>query len=156
MNINLTLIGQSIAMLVFVWFCMAKIWPLIMKGLEERRSKIAEGLAAADNAQRELAEAKATAEQTITEAREQAGKIRDQANTQANQIVAEARDEGVQEKERQLTQAKAEIEQERNRAREELRGKVAALSVAGAEKILQREIDETQHRDLLDQVAAEL
>ena len=156
MNINLTLIGQSIAMLVFVWFCMTKIWPLVMKGLEERRAKIAEGLAAADNAERELAEAKSSAQQMVTEARAQAGQIRDQANQQASQIVAEAKGQGVQEKDRQLTLAKSEIEQEKNRARDELRAKVAMLSVAGAEKILQREIDADKHRDLLDQVAAEL
>lgn len=156
MDINLTLIGQAIAMTVFVWFCMKLIWPPIMEAIEERQKEIADGLAAAEKGQQSLDKAKVEAEEIIAEARKQATVILDQANARANEIVAEGKADGVKERERQLAAATAEVEQETNRAREELRGQVSAIAVASAEKILQREIDAKAHDDILSKLAAEL
>ena len=156
MDINMTLIGQSIAMIVFVWFCMKFIWPPLLAAIEERQEKIAEGLAAADKGQESLAKATAESEGIIDEARKQATSILDQAHSRANEIVADGKSDGVKERERQLSAAKAEIEQEANRAREELRGQVSAIAIASAEKILEREIDGKQHEDILGKLAAEL
>jgi len=155
-DINATLIGQTIAMIVFVWFCMKFIWPPLLEAIEERQEKIAEGLAAADKGDQKLAEARAEAEQIVADARKQATGILDQAHSRANEIVADGKADGTKERERQLTAAKAEIEQEANRAREELRGQVSAIAVASAEKILQREIDDKQHEDILGKLASEL
>ncbi len=156
MDINLTLIGQSFAMLVFVWFCMKFIWPPLLGAIEERQEKIAHGLAAADKGELRLEEAKAEADVIVSDARKQATGILDQAHARANEIVAEGKADGVKEHDRQLGAAKAEIEQEANRAREELRGQVSAIAVASAEKILQREIDDKQHEDILSKLASEL
>ena len=156
MDINMTLIGQTIAMIVFVWFCMKFIWPPILNALEERQKQIEEGLAAADKSQEALEAAQAEAETIVAEARQQATGILDQAHARANEIVAEGKDDGVKERDRQLAAAKAEIEQETNKAREELRGQVSAIAVASAEKILQREIDKKTHEDILSKLAAEL
>ena len=156
MDINLTLIGQTIAMIVFVWFCMKFIWPPLLKAIEDRQEKIAEGLAAADKGQVKLEQATAEAEEIISDARKQATGILDQAHARANEIVAEGKDAGVKERERQLSAAKAEIEQETNKAREELRGQVSAIAVASAEKILRREIDSKAHDDILGKLAQEI
>ena len=156
MDINLTLIGQSIAMLVFVWFCMKFIWPPIMSAIEERQTEIADGLAAAERGQQSLDKAKAEADEIVDDARKQATSILDQAHARANEIVADGKSDGVKERERQLAAATAEVEQETNRAREELRGQVSAIAVASAEKIMQREIDSKAHEDILGKLAAEL
>ncbi len=156
MDINLTLIGQTIAMIVFVWFCMKFIWPPILAALEERQQQIEEGLAAADLSQEKLVKAEAKADSIVDEARKQATGILDQAHARANEIVAEGKTDGVKERERQLMAAKAEIEQETNRAREELRGQVSAIAIASAEKILNREIDGKTHEDILGKLAQEL
>lgn len=156
MDINLTLIGQTIAMIVFVWFCMRFIWPPLLTAIEERQQKIEDGLAAADRGQEKLVQAQAEAEEIIAEARRQATTILDQAHARANEIVAEGKADGTKERERQLAAAKAEIEQEANKAREELRGQVSAIALAGAEKILSREIDAQEHDDILGKLAAEL
>jgi F-type H+-transporting ATPase subunit b len=155
-DINMTLIGQSIAMLVFVWFCMKFIWPPILAALEERQKQIEEGLAAADKSQEALEAAEAKAQEIISEARQQATGILDQAHSRANEIIAEGKDSGVKERERQLAAAKAEIEQETNKAREELRGQVSAIAIASAEKILKREIDSKAHEDILGKLAQEI
>ena len=156
MDINLTLIGQTIAMIVFVWFCMKFIWPPILNAIEERQEQIAEGLAAAEKGQDKLLQAQAEAEEIVADARKQATSILDQAHARANEIVAEGKSDGVKERERQLTAAKAEIEQEVNKAREELRGQVSAIAIASAEKILKREIDDKAHEDILGKLAQEL
>ena len=152
----MTLIGQTIAMIVFVWFCMKFIWPPIMTAIEERQKEIADGLAAAERGQQSLDKAKAEADDIVGDARKQATAILDQAHARANEIVAEGKAEGVKERERQLAAATAEVEQEINRAREELRGQVSAIAVASAEKILRREIDAKAHEDILSKLAAEL
>ena len=156
MDINLTLIGQTIAMIVFVWFCMKFIWPPLLNAIEERQAKIEEGLAAADMSAQKLDEAKAEAEEIISDARKQATGILDQAHARANEIVAEGKSDGVKERDRQLAAAKAEIEAETNRAREELRGEVSAVALAGAEKILNREIDAKEHEDILGKLAQQI
>ena len=152
----MTLIGQSIAMIVFVWFSMKFIWPPLLEAIEERQQKIADGLAAADKGQERLEQATAEAEGIIADARKQATGILEQAHSFANEIVSEGKTDGVKERERQLLAAKAEIEQESNRAREELRGDVSAIAIASAEKSLQREVDGKQHKDTLGKLAAEL
>ena len=156
MDINLTLIGQTIAMIVFVWFCMKFIWPPILGAIEERQKQIADGLAAADESEKKLTAAQAEADGIISDARKQATSILDQAHARANEIVAEGKADGVKERDRQLSAAKAEIDQETNKAREELRGQVSAIAIASAEKILNREIDGKAHEDILGKLAQEL
>jgi len=155
-DINMTLLGQTIAMIVFVWFCMKFIWPPIMTAIEERQKEIADGLAAAERGQQSLDKAKAESDEIVDDARKQATQILDQAHARANEIVAEGKADGIKERERQLAAATAEVEQETNRAREELRGQVSAIAVASAEKILRREIDAEAHEDILSKLAAEL
>ena len=152
----MTLIGQSIAMIVFVWFCMKFIWPPLLEAIEARQKEIADGLAAAERGEQSLQKAQAEAEQIVDEARKQATGILDQAHARASEIVSEGKSDGVKERERQLVAAKSEIEQEANRAREELRGQVSAIAIAGAEKILNREIDDKSHDDILGKLASEL
>ena len=156
MDLNATLIGQSIAMIVFVWFCMKFVWPPLLGMIEERQTTIADRLAAAQQGSkaREVADVERT--KLLDDARGQARVIIDQANTRAGGIVDEARTVADQERERILVAARAEVDQEVNRAREDLRGQVAAIAVAGAEKIISREIDSATHRDLLDKLAQEI
>jgi len=156
MNINLTLIGQSITFALFVWFCMKYIWPPIMGALEARRKEIAEGLAAAERGQhaQELAEKRAT--EHIRDAKGQASDIITQAQKRASEIVEEAKDDAKTEADRIVTGANAEIAQETNRAREQLRQEVVSLAMAGAEKVLKREVDKTAHASTLNDLATQL
>jgi len=156
MNINLTLIGQSIAFFVFVWFCYKYIWPPMINALEERRKKIADGLAAAEHGRHEQELAEERAKEILREAKDQAGEIITRAEKRAAEIVEEAKGDARTEGDRLLTAARAEIGQEVNRAKEELRGKVVSIAVAGAGKILEREVDESAHADLLTRMAAEI
>lgn len=156
MDFNLTLIGQTIAMIVFVWFCMKYIWPPIVGAIEARQTEIAEGLAAAERGRGDLTQARAEADKIIAAARDNARGIVDQAQSRANAIVEQAKSDGDAERRRQLEAARAEIDVEKNRAKEELRAQVAQIAVAGASKVLGREIDENAHRDLLGKLASEL
>ncbi len=156
MNINLTLIGQMIAFAAFVLFCMKYVWPPILAAMAERAEKIADGLAAADRAGHDLELAQEKAVERLKEAKEEASGIIDAANKRANQIVDEAKDAARTEGDRLKEAAQAEIDQEINRAREELRGQVATLALAGAEKVLEAEIDASRHAQLVDKLAAEL
>ena len=156
MNINLTLIGQSLTFFLFVWFCMKYIWPALKKAMRERQEAIAEGLAASEAAARKLAEARGGAEAQLAEAKAEAAQILDQARQQAGQMVEEARNEARQEGERLLEAARAEIDRETDRARDALRQQVADLAVGGAEKILGEAIDRRRHDRLLERLAAEL
>jgi F-type H+-transporting ATPase subunit b len=155
-DFNATLIGQTIAMIVFVWFCMKYIWPVIMGAIEQRQTEIANGLAAAEKGQSSLSNAKVEVDKILAAAREQARSIVDQANTRATALVEQGKADGEAARRGQLEAARAEIEVEINRAREELRAQVARIAVAGAEKVLGREIDANAHRDLLGKLAAEL
>ncbi|MDI3324168.1 F0F1 ATP synthase subunit B [Pontibacterium granulatum] len=156
MNINLTIIGQAIAFAIFVIFCMKYVWPPITAALAERKKKIAEGLDAADRAERDLQLAKEKAAADMRQSKEEAAAIIEQANKRANQIIDEAKEQAREEAERVKTAAQAEIEQEANRAKEALRAQVAVLAVAGAEKILEASIDEQAHAQLVEKLAAEL
>jgi len=156
MNINATMIGQSITFLIFVWFCMKYIWPPIMNALETRKKTIADGLATADRAKLDLELARKKASENLHEAKSQAAEIIAQAERRAAQMVEEAKTAARSEGDRQLVAAKAVIEQEANRARESLREQVANLAMAGAEKILRREVNAQTHADLLKQLKAEL
>ena len=156
MDFNLTLIGQSLAMLLFVWFCMKYVWPLIMGAIEQRQTEIANGLAAAEQGQNSLSTAKVEVDKLIAAARDQARGIVDQANTRASSIVEQGKADGEAARKAQVEAGRAEIGVELNRAREQLRGQVANIAMAGASKVLGREIDANAHRDLLGKLAAEL
>ncbi len=156
MNINLTLIGQSITFFVFVWFCYAYVWPPLVNALAERKKQIADGLAAAERGQHEHELAEKKAAEHLKEAKGQAADILAQAQKRASEIVDEAKDDARTEAERITAGANAEIEQEVNRAREQLRKEVVVLAMAGAEKVLRREVDEAAHAGTLDDLAAQL
>lgn len=156
MNINMTLIGQTIAFAIFAWFCIKYVWPPLSNALHERQKKIADGLDAASRASRDLELAQEQASQTLRESKEQASQILEQANKRSAQIVEEAREQARTEGERLVAGARSEIDQEIVRAKEELRTHVSQLAVKGAEQILEETIDDTAHRKLLDKLAAEL
>jgi|TARA_B110000483_G_scaffold66189_1_gene82870 F-type H+-transporting ATPase subunit b len=156
MNINATLIGQAIAFGIFIAFCMKYVWPPIMQALEERTKKIADGLAAAERGRHEQELAEKRAQQVISEAKEQANEIISQAQRRSNEIVDESKDTARVEGERILKSAQAEIEQEANKAKDELRGQVGSIALAGAAKILNREIDDKAHTDLLKELVSRI
>lgn len=156
MNPNITLLGQMISFAILIWFTAKFIWPPLMKAIEERQRKIAEGLAAADNAQKNLAQAQDRAAEELRAARARANEIIEQAHQRANQIIDAAKQEAVAEAQRQKALAQAEIEAAANRAREDLRRQVSVLAVTGAEKLLRREIDADAHKALLEELAAEI
>ena len=153
---NLTLVIQGFAFFAVAWLVMKFIWPPIIAAIEERQQKIAEGLAAADNAQKNLAQAEEKANEELKAARAKANEIIDQAHQRANQIVDQAKQDAIAEAGRQKALADAEIDAASNRAREELRKQVSSLAVTGAEKLLKREIDANAHKALLDELAAEI
>ncbi len=156
MNINLTLIGQSITFILFILFSMKYIWPALISVMEEREKKIADGLEAADRADKDLELAQKKATEQMRHAKEEAAAIIEQANKRAHQIVEEAKEQAVAEGNRLKAAAEAQIEQDVNRAKEDLRGKVAALALAGAEKVLGSAIDENANSELVNQLAAKL
>ena len=156
MNMNATLLGQAIAFFIFVVFCMKYVWPPIMAAIEERQKKIADGLAAADRAAKDLSLAQANASEQLKEAKKAAFEIIEQANKRKAQILEEVKAEAVSEREKILAQGQAELESERNRARDDLRKQVATLAVISAEKIIERSIDKDAHDDFLRKVTAEL
>lgn len=156
MNINATILGQAIAFILFVVFCMKYVWPPIMDAIEKRQKEVTEGLAAAERAKLDLDIAQANATDQLKKAKEDAQVIIEQANKRRSQIIDEAKAEADAEREKILVQAQAEIEAERKRAREELRKQVALLAVAGAEKIIERSVDEAANSDIVDKLVAEL
>ena len=156
MNINATLIGQSVAFLIFVLFCMKYVWPPVITALQERQKKIADGLDAANRAARDLEMAQEKAGQQLREAKAQAAEIIEQSKKRAAQLVEEAREQARVEADRVKAQALAEIEQELNSAKDALRAQVGALAVGGAEKILGATIDQNAHAELVNKLAAEI
>jgi F-type H+-transporting ATPase subunit b len=140
----------------FVLFCMKYVWPPIIGAMTEREKKIADGLAAADRASKDLELAQKKAGQSLTEAKAQAAELIEQANKRSSQIIDEAKQTARLEGERLITAAKAEIGQEKNRVIEELRKEVASIAVVGAEKILGSTIDASKHSEMLDKLAAEI
>ena len=156
MSINATLFGQMIVFAILIWFSMKFIWPPLMNAIEERQQKIAAGLAAADRARQELADADARVAEELRDARGKASEIIDQAHARANQIIDEARQEAIAEANRQKAAAESAIAAAATRVREDLRRHVSALAVSGAEKLIRREIDAGTHQALLDELAAEI
>lgn len=156
MNINLTIVAQAIVFLIFIWFCARFIWPPLIAAMRERQRTIAEGLENAESAQHQLDAAEQTAKEIVSQARTEANQITAQARNQAATMVEEAKHDAREEGERLKDAATAELEQEVNKTREALRAEVAALAVAGAQKILESQIDESKHRAMLDKLAADL
>ena len=156
MDFNLTLIGQTIAMVVFVWFSMKFIWPVLMNVIEKRRKEIADGIAAGEKGQRELADARHGAEAILQEARQKAAQVDAMAHKRSSELIAEAKEHAVSEGERLIAQARTEVTTTQSKARDALRREVAQLAVAGASRVLGREVDAKAHAALLDELAAEL
>ena len=156
MNINATLIGQAIAFFLFVVFCMKYVWPPIMHALQERKKKIADGLAAADRGKHEKQLAEERARETLRKAKEQASEIIARADKRGTEIVEEAKGDAREEGKRLLTAAQAEIEQEINRVKHDLRTQVVAIALQGAGKVLEREVDAATHNELMNKLAAEI
>ena len=156
MDIGMTLLGQAITFALLIAFTAKFIWPPLMAAIEDRQQKIAEGLAAADRSKKAEAQAEEQVAGVLREARTKANEIIAQAEARRAQIIDHAKEEAIEEGNRQKAAALAEIESASNRAREDLRRQVSALAVAGAEKLLRREIDGTAHKALLDELAAEI
>ena len=156
MNINLTLFAQAIVFAAFIWFTVKFVWPHMLRAIEARQKTIADGLAAAEQGRRSLDTSTRQAEDAVAHARSRAAEILAQAEKRAAQLVDEARTAAKEEGNREKVAAKAEIEQEVTRAREQLRNQVASLAVAGAEKILRREVDAKAHADLLESIKRQL
>jgi F-type H+-transporting ATPase subunit b len=156
MNPNITLLGQMISFAILIWFSVKFIWPPLIKAIEERQQKIAEGLAAADNAQKNLAQADAKVADELKAARAKANEIIEQAHQRANALIDAAKADAIAEGARQKALAEAEIEAAANRAKEELRKQVSLLAVSGAEKLLKREINANDQKALIDELAAQL
>ena len=156
MSINATLLGQAISFLLFVWFCMKFVWPPLMNAIEERQKKIADGLADAGRAAKDLELAQVKATEQLKDAKATANEIIEQANKRKAQIVDEAKAEADAERNKIIAQGYAEIEAERNRVKEDLRKQVATLAIIGAERILERSIDKAAQSDIVDKLVAEL
>ncbi len=156
MEPNATLFGQTIAMIVFVWFAMKFIWPVLMNIIEERRKTIADGIAAGEKGQKELADARQNADAIMQDARQKAVQVVEIAHKRSTELVGEAKQVAVAEGERLISAARSEISNEQTRARDNLRKEVATLAVTGAAKLLGREVDAKTHAALLDELAAEL
>jgi len=156
MDIGMTLLGQALTFALLIAFTAKFIWPPLMAAIEERQQKIAEGLAAADRSKKDLAQAEEKVNEVLREARSKASEFVNQAEARRAQIIDLAKEEAIEEGNRQKAAALAEIESATARAREDLRKQVSALAVAGAEKLIRREIDGNAHRALLDELAAEI
>lgn len=157
MDVSLgTLIGQAGTFLVLVLVTMKFVWPPLTQAMEERRQKIAEGLAQSDEAEKALEKAEQQAEQIIREARAKSGEIIDQAGKRGNEIVEQAKQDAIAERDRQVAAAEADIKLATNQAREVLRERLAELAISGAERVIEQELDAERHRKLLDKLAAEL
>lgn len=156
MEIGMTLLGQALSFAILIWFTMKFIWPPLVKAMDDRAQRIAEGLSAADRAKAELKDANARIDEEIKKARLQASEIIDKAQQQANLILDKAKTDALLEAARQKAVAQTEIEGMVGKARETLRGQVAALAIQGAQKIIQREINPDAHKALLDQLVTEI
>lgn len=156
MNMNATILGQAIAFILFVWFCMKFVWPPLMAAIEKRQKEIADGLSSAERAKKDLDIAQANSTDLMNKAKADAQAIIEQANKLKATIVEEAQAEAERERERIVSQGLAEVEAEKKRAREELRKQVAVLVVAGAEKVIERSVDAAANSDIVDKLVAEL
>jgi F-type H+-transporting ATPase subunit b len=155
-NFNLTLIGQTIAFIFFVWFTMEFVWPLLLRQMEARDKKIADGLAAGEKGQEKLEQAEQRYRELVDEGKQQAAEIIAQAHKRGDEIVEESKQTARTEVSRILEAARAEIEQQKEAARADLQRRVSALALEGAEQILMREVDRKAHNDLLEKITARL
>ena len=156
MSLNFTLFAQAAVFLAFIWFTVKLIWPYMLRAIEQRQKTIADGLAAAEQGKKSLEVSTRQSEESVKQGRDRAAEIILQAERRAAQVLEEAKTAAKAESDREKTAAKAEIQQEVSRAREQLREQVSALAVAGAEKILRREVDAKAHADLLDGIKRQL
>ena len=156
MNFNATLIGQSLAFLVFIWFTMQFVWPFLLKAMQDREARIADGLAAAEQGQKDFAEAQEKSTAEINKGKDKAATIISQAQMRGDEMIEEAREAAKKEGERIKEGALSEIEQEKEKARQELRNQVAALAITGAEQILMREVDHAAHNEVLAKISQQL
>ena len=156
MNINITLFAQAAVFAAFIWFTIKFVWPPLLRAVEARQKQIADGLAAAEQGKRSLETSAKQADQAIQDARGRAAEIIEHAEKRSAQMIDEAKSAAKAEGDREKAAAKADIQQEAQRAREQLREQVAALAVAGAEKILRREVDAKAHAELLDGIKKQL
>jgi len=156
MNFNLTLFTQAAAFALFIWFTVKFVWPPLLRAIENRQKQIADGLAAGEEGRKSLELSTREAAQVVAEARGRATEIVAQAEKRAGQLIEDAKLAAREEGEREKAAAKADIQQQVARAREQLRDQVASLAVAGAEKILRREVDAKAHAQLLDSIKAQL
>ena len=156
MNLNFTLVAQALVFTAFIWFTVKFIWPHMLRAIETRQKTVADGLAAAEQGRRTLETSTRQAEEAVTKARSRASEILAQAEKRAAQLIDEARNDAKEEGNREKAAAKAEIEQQVTRAREQLRDRVASLAIAGAEKILRREVDAKAHGELLESIKRQL
>ena len=156
MNLGITLIIQTVVFMTVVLITMKYIWPVILGAMEEREKLIADGLAASDEAEVALKKAQDQADGIVNEAKGVATEVRESANKMATKIKDQAKTDAIAEKERQMASAVAEIEQEANRAKEDLRKQVSTLALAGAEKLLNKEVDSKVHADLLNDLVKEI
>ena len=156
MNINLTLLGQSITFFLFVWFCKKYVWPPMMDAIEARQKEIADGLAAAEQGQKAQEVAEKEAAELVAKAKTQAAEIIASAEKRGNAVVEEAQETANSEKTRILDSAQSEVDQQVFAAREELRGQVSSIAVAAASKIAKKEIDESAHAALIEDLVQQL
>lgn len=156
MDINMTLFGQTLAMIVFVWFTMKFVWPLLDSAITERQNKIAEGLAAAERGSQDMELAKEKASDLLREAKQQAAEIVDQAKKRHAEVVDSAKGDAKVEADKIVASGKMELEQELNSAREQLRSQLSVLAVSGAEQILERAIGDKDHQDMLSKLAEQI
>jgi F-type H+-transporting ATPase subunit b len=155
-SINATLLGQMMVFALLVWFTMTYVWPVLLKAMEEREAKIADGLAAAEKGRHELERAESRATKILRESKDKAADIIAQAQRRADEMAEEAKENARLEGERLLAAVRAQVEQERNQAREALRREVSELALIGAEQILMREVDATAHSEVLERLSAQL
>lgn len=156
MNLNATLLGQFITFSIFVWFTMKYVWPPIMKALQDRKQKIADGLAAAERGIHDLELARHKSAEILRDAKIQAAHIVDETNKRANLIVEEAKEQARIESQRIITLGKAEIELELQKAKQELKNQVANIALAGAEKILGHSLDKAANNEILEKLITEI
>jgi len=155
-NFNATLIGQTFAFVVFVWFTMKFVWPLLLKQMHDRETRIADGLAAAEKGQKALEEAEIRLTELVDEGKQQAAEIISQAQRRGDEIVEESKSTAKSEGQRLIHAAEAEIERDKTQAREDLRKEVATLALAGVEQILMREVDRNAHNEIITKLSSEL
>ena len=156
MNINATLLGQALTFGILIWFTMKYVWPPLITAMQDRQARIAEGLAAAEKAKHDLALAEKRAKEILRDSKQQAAEVQAQAQKRANEIIELAKTTAREEGERLVAAARTEIDQELQRAKEQLKGQIASLALAGAEQVLMQEVDKTKHNAALDRLAAQL